>query len=243
MRDNSFRLPGKRYRVIVLGVILLGGGFLLGMVFGHFRGVHSKKLIERDKVKSLATYAIKSTGNIEVRKGAGAAHPIFYRLKMGEVVKLMDKGEEWSLVELQDGRMGYVFNDFLTGADISVSVIKSGWVLEAAADKGEHEWQPKVQLLVLNLIEKPVTDLKIKGIYYRNNEIWAEDTEAVVSPSHPPLVKGESKIVFLERPLDYANFEFTTWVDTAIKTEIYASLNNQGFRLLKSFELPKAQYP
>ncbi len=243
MRDDSFRLPGKKSRVIILGVILLGVGFLLGMAFGYFRGLHSKKLIERDKVKSLATYAIKSTGNIEVRKGAGADYPIFYRLKMGEVVKLMDEGEEWSLVELQDGRMGYVFNEFLTGADISVSVIKSGWALAASADIGEHEWQPKIQLLVLNLIERPVTDLKIKGIYYRDDKIWAEDTEAVVSPSQPPLVKGESKIVFLEQPLDYANFEFTTWVDTAIKTEIYVSLNHQGFKLIKSFELPKAQYP
>lgn len=242
MKDSFFQSFGKRYLIIAAGVILVVG-FLLGAIFSHFRGLHSNKLIERDKLKSLATYAIKSTGNIEVRKGAGTDHHVFYRLKMGEVVKLMDKGEEWSLVELQDGRMGYVSNKFLAKTDISVSVIKSGWVLGTTADKKDNEWQPKVQLLVLNLIEKPITDLKIKAIYYRESEIWAENTESVISPSHTPLVKGYSKIVFLQPLLDYTNFEFATWVDTALKTEIYASINNQGFQLIKSFDLPKAKYP
>ncbi len=245
MKDSFFQSFGRRYLVIAAGVILLGVGFLLGMAFSHFRGIHSNRFIERDKVKSLATYAIKSTGNIEVRKGAGNEHPVFYRLKMGEVVKLLDKGEEWSLVELQDGRMGHVSNKFLTEADISVSVIKSGWVLGTTAVKKDYEWQPKIQLLVLNLTERPIPDIKIKAIYYRENEIWAENTESVVSPSRsdPPLAKGNSKILFLQHPIDYTNFEFTTWVDTVLKTEIYASLNNQGFKLINSFDLPKAQYP
>jgi uncharacterized protein YgiM (DUF1202 family) len=242
MKESFFRSSGKIYLIIIVGVILIIG-FLLGAIFSHLRTRYSDRLIERDKVKSLTTYTIESTGNIEVRKGPGDEHPVFYRLKMGEVVKLLNKGEEWSLVELQDGRMGYVSNKFLTEADISVSVIKSGWVLEADTKEGEHEWQPRIQLLVLDLKEEPVTDMKIKGIFYRESEIWAEDTETIVSPSQPPLVKGDSKKVFLEYPLDYTNFDFTTWVDTAIKAEIYASIDNRGFKLIKTFELPKTQYP
>jgi SH3 domain protein len=60
------------------------------------------------------TAYITDTFEVTLRTGPGIDHKIVAMLRSGQSVSVIEEGEEWTQVELSDGRQGYVLGRFLS---------------------------------------------------------------------------------------------------------------------------------
>jgi SH3 domain protein len=71
---------------------------------------------------------VSDTMKIMVRTGPGINQKIIYMLGIGKKVEVIEPGDEWSLVRLDNGTEGWVLSRFLTDklpSDIELNILKS----------------------------------------------------------------------------------------------------------------------
>jgi SH3 domain protein len=59
------------------------------------------------------TMYVSDTLSVTVRTGQGATHKIIALIKSGQKVEVIEKGEQWSLARLQNGKEGWVLTRYL----------------------------------------------------------------------------------------------------------------------------------
>ena len=60
------------------------------------------------------TMYIRTIVRITLRTGAGIDHKIIRMIKSGQEVEVLDKGKEWSRVQVAEGQIGWVMTNLLT---------------------------------------------------------------------------------------------------------------------------------
>ena len=71
---------------------------------------------------------ISDTMKVTMRTGPGNDRKIISLLKIGKKVEVLEAGNEWTLVRLENGKEGWVINRFLTDkipSDIELKILKS----------------------------------------------------------------------------------------------------------------------
>lgn len=88
-------------------------------------------------------------GTVNVRTGAGTNYSIITTVSKGAEYNIVSLGETWSKIELSDGTVGYIINDYLSKED------KTGTVTGSA----------------VNVRKAPGTDSEIIGLVYRGQTL------------------------------------------------------------------------
>lgn len=136
---------------------------------------------------SMSAFAYEGIGRVtgktvNVRTGAGTNHSIITTVSKGAEYNIVSLGDKWSKIELSDGTVGYIINDYLSKED------KTGTVTGSA----------------VNVRKAPGTGSEIIGLVYRGQTLpiigkaegWVNikynDTTGWVSADYISMAVGQA---------------------------------------------------